>query len=102
MRGVVHVRARMPLTALRYELDEWQQRVAQAVSFFFTQALLPQHRAHGCALQSNGVDAYVHERCVSQDIRNSTDPMRYETDIEKHAMRASRHVAPQGMSPLSG
>jgi len=28
--------------------------------------------------------------------------MRYETDIEKHAMRASRHGAPQGMSPLGG
>ena len=89
MRGVVHVRARMRLTALRYELNEWQQHVAQAVCFYFTQALRPQHRAPGCALQSDGVDAYVHERCVSQGIRNNTDPMRYETDIEKHVMRAT-------------
>ena len=40
MRGVVHVRARMRLTALRYELNEWQQHVAQAVCFFLPSPLV--------------------------------------------------------------
>lgn len=76
--------------------------------FYFTQALLPQHRAPGCALQFDGVDAYVHERCVSQDIRNNTDPpcaMRLilksiQCVQHSHKVCVCEHSARQGMLPI--